>query len=280
MNIYLKKRNFLWQKILIKTVALFAIILFLNIFQNTIRNSFFTLSSPISKTFLQAGNNSSELFNSVTAFDSVKKENNNLKEENQELLYQISILQSSLIQSHVSAEALQNTQNDKFKILPVKVVGLNLENDSILINKGLDSGIKENMPIISSQKVIYGKVTKVYNNFSLVMLISSRGSVLDVKVLQSQNSGAIKAPVHGAIRGLGGLSFYLDLINSDSEIKEGDILTTSALEGIFPADLLVGKIKSVNKDDLKPFQTADMQPFLDIKSNDNLFLIIDYQKTN
>ena len=280
MNVSLRKSNFLWKGIIIKIIILFTLIVFLNIFQIQIRNSFYFISSPISKVFLQSGSNTFNFFSSFLSFSDLKKENNNLKEENQELLYQISILQSSLIQSHVSAEALQNTQNDKFKILPVKVVGLNLENDSILINKGLDSGIKENMPIISSQKVIYGKVTKVYNNFSLVMLISSRGSVLDVKVLQSQNSGAIKAPVHGAIRGLGGLSFYLDLINSDSEIKEGDILTTSALEGIFPADLLVGKIKSVNKDDLKPFQTADMQPFLDIKSNDNLFLIIDYQKTN
>jgi cell shape-determining protein MreC len=31
-------------------------------------------------------------------------------------------------------------------------------------------------------------------------------------------------------------------VSTDSKINNGDILTTSALEGIFPKDLLVGKI--------------------------------------
>jgi len=275
MNIYLKKRNFLWQKILIKTVALFAIILFLNIFQNTIRNSFFTLSSPISKTFLQAGNNSSELFNSVTAFDSVKKENNNLKEENEILLSKLSLLQQSLRDNQELKTALENTKNDNFNIVLIKITGLDAQNDIVTINKGSDDGIFENMPLISGQKVLYGKVIKVYKNFSQVILISSKNSTVDAKI---QNNDIQKPQIYGAIKGTGALSLYLDLVASDAEIKEGDTLVTSALEGTFPPNLLIGKIISTDKNDAKPFQTAHLQPLFNIKNTDTLFIITNYKQ--
>ena len=256
-------------------MALFAIILFLNIFQNTIRNSFFTLSSPISKTFLQAGNNSSELFNSVTAFDSVKKENNNLKEENEILLSKLSLLQQSLRDNQELKTALENTKNDNFNIVLIKITGLDAQNDIVTINKGSDDGIFENMPLISGQKVLYGKVIKVYKNFSQVILISSKNSTVDAKI---QNNDIQKPQIYGAIKGTGALSLYLDLVASDAEIKEGDTLVTSALEGTFPPNLLIGKIISTDKNDAKPFQTAHLQPLFNIKNTDTLFVITNYKQ--
>jgi len=133
------------------------------------------------------------------------------------------------------------------------------------------------MAVISQHNVLFGKVLKVYEDFSKVMLLSNKSSVIDVRVQQDDPEGT---PINGAIKGRGGLAVYLDLVPIDEEISEGDILVTSALEGTFPKDLLVGKVVEKYKDDQKPFQQAWVEPFFDIKNTDNLFVVTGYKKEN
>jgi len=53
---------------------------------------------------------------------------------------------------------------------------------------------------------------------------------------------------------------------------------TSALDKSFPKDLLVAKINTIQKNDQKPFQQANVSLFFDIKTADNLFVITNYKR--
>lgn len=108
------------------------------------------------------------------------------------------------------------------------------------------------------------------------MLISSKSSVIDVRV--QQDPEGTPPIINGVVKGSGFLGVYLDLVPTDQEIKEQDILITSALEGLFPKDLLVGKVTKNYKNDQKPFQQAQVEPFFNIKNTDNLLVITDYKK--
>lgn len=301
MNVFLKKKSLklplpqnnrwtikIWgQKILIGIIILLLFIGFLNVFYQQVNNIFYTVTSPLLKLFWKAGDNTSGFFGSFLNAKSLTQENNNLKQENQNLLYQVSILRENIKQDRVIKEVVQNTQKNNFKLILVETIGLDAVSDFILINKGSNDGISENMPVISSQKALYGRVFKVYDDFSKVMLLSNKNSVFDVKIFTAngetpstvmENSDPTKALVYGAIKGSGNLSVYLDLVSLDAQIKEGDLLVTSGLEGIFPNGLLVGKITAKNQKDLKPFQTAEVQSFFDIKNTENLFIITNYLK--
>jgi rod shape-determining protein MreC len=156
-----------------------------------------------------------------------------------------------------------------------KPIGLDLQQDVVTIDQGSADGIAENMPVISQEKIVYGKVTKVYNNFSEVQLISAKTSVTDVKI---QSDDPTATAINGAIKGNGGLGIYLDLVAADAQINQNDVLVTSGLDGIYPRDLLVGRIDSWNKNDVKPFQTAKVSSFSDIKNAENLFVIANYKR--
>ena len=275
MNIYPKRprKDLIWKKILINLVILFFLILLLNLFQSQVRNYFYSISSPITAPFLFSGNKVSEFFDSFLSSKNLKRDNSNLKEENQKLISEVTILKDTITENRAEKEAIKNTEKYNYKIIPAKVVGLYASNDFMLINKGSDDGVFEGMPIISSQKVLYGRVFKVYKNFSQVMLISSKNSVLNAKI---QENELTQKPVYGIVRGEGSLSLSLDLVNYDAEIKEDDVVVTSGLEGTFPVNLLVGRIKSINVDDLKEFQTAPVQPFFGIENMDNVFVITNY----
>ena len=142
------------------------------------------------------------------------------------------------------------------------------------------------MPVINQQSVLYGKVSKVYKNFSDVMLISNKNSVISVKVQRNlsnivgQSSSDLiaakpKTEIDGVVKGTGKLGVYLDLIPIDDTINQ-KIFGDSALENVFPKDLLVGTIMKVQKNDQNPHQQAQVQPFLS-SSIDNLFVITNYK---
>jgi len=274
VNLYIKKQTFWGQRLLIKTVALVFLLIALNIFSQQLKNSFHAVSSPLTKVFSHSGQNSSYFLASFINVKNLQQENNAIKEENQNLLYQLALLQEYFSQNTSLNAVLMATQGDNVQLVMADIVGINTAEDIVILDKGSADGIAENMPVISKDKVVYGKVIKVYENFSEILLPSAKQSVVDVKV-QSFDQQA--TPVHGAVKGEGGFSVYLDLITSDSTINENDVLVTSALEGIFPQNLLVGKIASVDKNDLKPFQSARVEPFFNIYKEDSLFIITNYK---
>ena len=158
------------------------------------------------------------------------------------------------------AEEKQNKPEKKFIASPVSA--------TVWANKGEKDGISEEFPVINQQKVLIGKIDKVYRNFSKVLLISNSKSSFDVKVQESE--------VFGIIKGKGNLKILLDFIHKEKEIKEGDLVVSSALGGFFPQGLLIGEISEVKKSDLEPFQTARVKPAFDIGDLEKLFIITEW----
>lgn len=268
-----KKHHSVW-KYFVGIIVLVILLYVSNIFISPIKGFFYALSSPFQKIFWSAGESSSLFFSSLFSGRSISKENRNLKEENQKLLAQIAILQTGKEGEIAQSEVLDVCQSSNFKLLMAKVNGL--EKDIISIDKGSNDGIFEEMPVINQQKVLIGKVFKVYPKFSQVMLVSNKNSTIVVDIKQSD----ITLPsVNGIVRGIGGLDAYLDSVRVDNNINIGDIIMTSATDPTFPADLLVGKVLSVEKDDQKSFQQAQIKLFFDIKL-DNLFVITNYKQAN
>lgn len=275
MNVYIKKQNLAWQKVAVAAAILVALIIFLNLFQKQVRNSFFYATAPLSNIFLQTGKTAAEFFGSFSSFLTLTKENTNLKTENQHLLAGLAALQDAVKSNQDLQSALVATKDNGFALSQAKILGLDTQNDTMLIDQGSQNGITENMPVISQEKVLFGKVVTVYRNFSEVMLISNKKSALAVKI---QAADPVQAPVYGAIKGSGNLSVYMDLVASDAKINQGDVLITSAQDGIFPKDLLVGKVESSSTNDAKAFQTAKIQPFDNPKNTDSVFIITNYLK--
>jgi len=275
-NFSVKQKGKNWLKLLIGAVALLFFLAILNFFVSSVKNYFYALSSPIQKTFWSAGESSSSFFSSFLKAGSLLEENENLKTENQKLFSQVAFLQSVEQGNQAQSEFSASCQNNGFKFVMAGVVGLD-DNDMLSINKGSADGISEGMPVINQQNVLFGKVFKVYKNFSQIILISNKSSVINVKIMQTDSSNP---EIDGVVKGSGGSSAYLDLIPIDKDINFQDVLVTSAIEKYFPKDLLVGKITQKEKDDQKPFQEASIQLFFDIKTADNLFVITNFKQAD
>jgi len=269
-----------WIKILLILAILFGLIFALNVLSSQIKNSVYTFSFPLQKLISNTGKTSSGWIGSLLNTSGMSKENDNLRKENQKLLATVSILQSIQEGNQALTEISATCQDKNFSTVMAGITGLDSQ-DMLTINKGLNDGLIEGMPVIDQYNVLYGKIFKVYKNFSQVMLISNKNSVVNVQIQQTNNQALdeeAKKTVNGIIKGNGELSIYLDLVPVDDEIKNDDVLVTSALDQVFPKNILVGKITKVQKNDQKPFQQAEINPFYSLDDVENLFVITNYQQ--
>ena len=233
-----------------------------------IRNVFYGFSSPIQKVFWRAGDRASDFFGGIYRAAELKKENEALMQKNQELLTEIIFLGNLKQENKGLREALGLDLQKDFDLILTEVIAKDIGQDFILINKGSKHGILQGQPVITSQKVLCGRISEVHKDFSKVILITNKNSSFDAIIPEKDISGVVK--------GKGNLVLYLDLILKEQEIKEKDIVITAALGGIFPKGLLVGKIKQIKKSDIEPFQRAELSPFFDITDLDNLFIVANY----
>jgi len=249
-------------------IVSFFIALNLTGFSKEVKNFFYLISSPIQKVFWGAGDRVSGFFETITQIKDLKREAEELKLKIQELLAENVALIELKKENEILREALEIGLEKEFKLAFAQVTGKDISQDFILIDKGAKDGILEDLPVITQQKVLIGKVNQVYRNFSKVLLISNPGSSFDGKIPEVE--------VFGRVQGKGNSKVLFDLIPKEKEISEGDLVVTSVLAGVFPQGLLVGEISKVQKSDLEPFQAAQIQPAFNIRNLEKLFIITEW----
>ncbi len=238
-----------------------------NFIQNQIRSFFYFISSPIQKPFWRAGDRASDFLWSFFNTKNLKKEKELLESENQNLIFQISSLQELKKENETLRQALGLGLQENFNLEISQIISKAASAEFILIDKGLSNGISKDMPIITEQNVLIGKISQTYDNFSEVMLVSNPKSVFDAKISSSEKD------VAGIIKGKGSSYALYDLIPRGAEIAIGETIITSGLDGFFPKGLLIGEIKGIKKRDVDPFQQAEVELFFDISNTENIFII-------
>ena len=262
------------HRILIIAVVGILIIFSLNLCQKGIKNIFYLISSPMQKIMWQTGQTFSNFGQTMFEIKNLKRDITDLGLKNQQLLAEVASLKELQKENEILREALDIGLKKDFSLVLVEVIGKDALGDFILINKGSTDGILKDLPVINQQKILFGKIYEVYENFSKVMLISHKDNIFDVKI---QDSDLLAdQEIYGVVKGEGNLKIFFDLIPPEVKMEVGDILVTSALEGVFPKGILVGKIKKARKSDIKPFQQAEIEPFFDITQTENLFVITNF----
>ena len=110
-------------------------------------------------------------------------------------------------------------------------------NYRVLFNRGQKDGITSESVIASGEGVLIGKVTKVSDNFSEVMLITDLNFRTTVRLTDST--------VLAIARGAGDRGLILELVAQNEKVSFGGLVTTSG-DDTMPKGLLVGQIKEIS----------------------------------
>lgn len=148
---------------------------------------------------------------------------------------------------------------NKGKYLPSNVISrsdhLGTANDdqSIIIDKGSDDGLKDGLAVLDHEGNVVGKISDTKEKISRVDLLTSSRCKLAVSVVNAERT-------IGVAKGELGLTTRIDFIPQTEILHKEDLVLTSGLEIDIPRGLSVGRIDQVNKESNELWQDAYIRP--------------------
>lgn len=124
----------------------------------------------------------------------------------------------------------------------------------VVIGKGQLQGIQPGSPVMDESGVL-GQVTRVYPFVSEITLLIDRDQVIPV---MNARTGT-RAVAYGDPSPRGGL-MELRYMAATEDVKEGDLLTTSGVDGVYPPGLPVARVLSVDRRSDTSFTRIQCEP--------------------
>ncbi len=222
--------------------------------------------SVISQPFLKFSNS---VTNSVNDFLDRFARSEEIYLENQELKEQIRELNEKLVEYEgIKRENEQyrdflglKQSNPDYDFEPATVIGRDSTSRfaSFTIDKGSLDGIEEADPVITSDGLV-GIVWEVGLTYSHVRTILDIAVEVGVYSISTRDSGIVSGDISLSSDGL----CLLKYLPKNSGVATGDLVVTSGIGGVFPKNLVVGTIKSVDLDANGLSLTAEIEPTADI----------------
>lgn len=230
---------------IIITIILLIILVFISNLKlnkfSYIENAFSNLIMPIQSGITYLTNKISGNNNYFATMDSLKEENNLLKQKNTELeefLRKLEIIQA---ENSTLKEYLSLTEQYKsFETIPAYIINKDVSNYSAIfvINVGSENGVKENMTVIAAEGLV-GHVISVTKDTAKVQTIIDTSNVVSATLENSKDNVICR----GTLNGRDLKSTY---ISTDTVLTDGEKLYTSGMGGIYPKGIYIGVIKKIN----------------------------------
>jgi rod shape-determining protein MreC len=129
---------------------------------------------------------------------------------------------------------------------------------------GSDQGFEAGMPVLSTEGVV-GKLIAVGPSSSRVLLINDHNSALDAFDQRSR--------IRGIVAGMVDDGLVMKYVDRSEDVKSGDTIVTSGLDGIFPRGLLVGEVTSVVREGPGLFLTVNLAPAADFRRLEQVLVV-------
>jgi len=273
--IFLRGPSFLLR---LSIVIVFSVVLFLadsqlNLFASS-RVYLNSLVSPIQYIADAPQKLSSAISENLLTRQALQQRNKQLEKDNLFLKADRLLLAQLQHENKQLRELLHSQRNFGSKRMITEVMSLRSDpfTHQLLIDKGASDGVYIGQPVINEEGVV-GQVSQVGTTTSRVLLIVDASHGIPVRVQRND----IAAIVHGS----GAWNkLNLPFVQSNADLKEGDLLVTSGLGGRFPAGYPVATVSHFNyrEGDLYADVTATPIALLD-RSRYLLLLWNDHQHT-
>ena len=135
---------------------------------------------------------------------------------------------------------------------------------SILINIGKKQGASVDDAVVFGSALV-GRITAAGNSSSRAMLITDPASNIPSRFLESR--------MQGMVQGTGDDTCIVKYISRNTEIKEGDVVISSGIGGIFPKSIYIGDIVAIEDHGAKLFKDIKLKPKIDFSKIEHVLVI-------
>ena len=206
-----------------------------------IENAFSSIIMPIQSGITYLSNKISRNDQFFITMDSLKEENDELKQRNiylEEKLRQLEVVQS---ENSTLKEYLNLTEQYKsYKTIPAYIINKDVSNYSeiFVINVGRNNGVEEKMTVIAAEGLV-GHVISVTSDTAKVQTLADTSNVVSATLENSKDTVICRGTLNEN-------ELKTTYISTDTVLTEGEKLHTSGMGGIYPKGIYIGTIKKIN----------------------------------
>jgi rod shape-determining protein MreC len=194
--------------------------------------------------------------------------------ENDALKRQLSDLQVQLQEQRALADRsrqleklleLRNQAQLPTTAATVVAAGVTPEFRTITIDKGSTDGVRPDMSIIAPAGVV-GRVVTPSARASKVQLLIDRNAAAGALIERSR--------AHGVVVGTGDLTLLkMEFVSEAADVKPGDVVVTSGIDGIYPKGFVIGRIEAVGRG-AGAFTQITVRPTVDFTSLEEVLVVM------
>ena len=199
----------------------------------------------------------------------VMNDNERLRQENLQLISQLSRLNAALLEEPEHSDALQFHRNSGYEMVGGRVISRDIFgiDNFLTLNIGSAHGVEENMPVVSPEGIL-GRVWLVSTDYCRVLSYLNPAFRVPVEIRPSMTVGIASWAGQRADR------LHVEHVAKTSAIDIGDQVVTSSTSHIFPPGHTVGVIAEV--DTLRGMNYLDvtLRPTADVEKTQFAFVLL------
>jgi rod shape-determining protein MreC len=221
---------------------------------------------PVQAVEANIADDSTSFFHDYFDLVNVRRENTQLKEHVSELEGQRTRLAELEVENRHLSDLLELRDALATEAVAARVIGADATELSrtLILSQGSRGGLRRDLPVISTDGVV-GKLIAVAPNASRVLLINDHNSGLDAFDQRSRARGIVAGLLDGELT--------MKYVDRTEDVKPGDSVVTSGMDGIFPRGLLVGQVTRVSQEGPGLFLNVDIQPAADFQKLEQVLIL-------
>ncbi|UQZ89231.1 rod shape-determining protein MreC [Deltaproteobacteria bacterium Smac51] len=137
---------------------------------------------------------------------------------------------------------------------------------SVIISAGSNEGVAVDQSVLHNKGVV-GRVVEVTPHYARVLLATDFNSSIDAFI---QRTRAV-----GILSGQGGKPLNLKYVRKDEDVRPGDLVVTSGLDGFFPKGVALGTVSRVDRHSADLFVSVEVTPTVSFDRLEEVLVVID-----
>jgi len=210
--------------------------------------------------------------NNLTDAGALSNENQRLRTENERLTSELArAREGSIEQARALELAGAQAQFPEGGLLAASVVARDSSNlrALIAIDKGSSDGVREGMIIVSAGPSLVGRVSKTFDDYAWVTLITDPTSAVSARVQESRSEGVVAGNYGGDLR--------MEFVGQGAAVKEGDFVLTSGVGGSYPEGIVIGRVSEISKTEQDLFQQVSVDHLASLAGIEDVLVLTSFK---
>ncbi|MGE0041231.1 MAG: rod shape-determining protein MreC [Vicinamibacterales bacterium] len=136
---------------------------------------------------------------------------------------------------------------------------------TMTIDKGTHDGLEADMAVISPNGVV-GRIILPSLRASKVQLLIDRNAAVGALVERTR--------AQGVVVGVGGATLEMDYVPGTADVKTGDLVVTSGIDGIYPKGFVIGTVEDIQDRGPGSFPVIAIRPAVDFSRLEEVLVVL------